>query len=92
MHPRHAMLRKALLKSEADAVIEAYNSPDTHNLPAGNTTWRFSNAISWIAGATEDAERKLDLMKIAGEVLPKAGSRWIFCWPASRQGNWCLNQ
>jgi hypothetical protein len=66
------MLRKALLKSESDAVIEAYNSPDTYNLPAGNTTWRLSNAISWIAGSTEDAERKLELMKIAGEVLPKA--------------------
>jgi hypothetical protein len=24
----------------------------------------------WIAGQTEDAERKLDLMKIAGEILP----------------------
>jgi hypothetical protein len=65
-------LKKALLKSESDAVIEAYNSPDTYNLPAGNTTWRLSNAISWIAGNTEDAERKLELMKIAGDVLPKA--------------------
>jgi hypothetical protein len=34
--------------------------------------WRLSNAISWIAGQTKDAERKLDLMKIAGDVLPKA--------------------
>jgi hypothetical protein len=48
----------------------AYNSPDTYNLPAGNTTWRLSNAISWIAGKTEDSERKLELMKLAGEVLP----------------------
>jgi hypothetical protein len=66
------MLRKALLKSESDAVIEAYKSPDTYDLPAGNTTWRLSNAISWIAGSTEDAERELELMKIAGDVLPKA--------------------
>ncbi|SNS40585.1 hypothetical protein SAMN05421770_101839 [Granulicella rosea] len=66
------MLRKTLLKSESDAVIEAYNSPDAYNMPAGNTTWRLSNAISWIAGSTEDAERKLELMKFAGEVLPKA--------------------
>lgn len=64
------LLRKALLKTEAEAVIEAYNSPDTENLPAGNSTWRLSNAISWVAGHTEDAERKLDLMKLAGEVLP----------------------
>jgi len=68
--PAREMLKKALLKSETEAVIEAYNSPDTYNLPAGNTTWRLSNAISWIAGKTEDAERKLELMKFAGEVLP----------------------
>jgi hypothetical protein len=28
--------------------------------------------VSWIAGKTEDAERKLELMKIAGEMLPNA--------------------
>ncbi len=67
-------LKKLLLKSETDEVIEAYNSPDTYNLPAGNTTWRLSNAISWIAGKTEDAERKLELMKVAGDVLPKPQS------------------
>jgi hypothetical protein len=68
------LLRKALLKSESHAVVEAYNSTDTHNLPAGNTVWRLSNAISWIAGKTEDAERKLELMKLAGEVLPSGKS------------------
>jgi hypothetical protein len=67
-------LKKQLLKSETDAVIEAYNSPDTYNLPAGNTTWRLSNAVSWIAGKTEDAERKLELMKVAGDMLPQVGS------------------
>ncbi len=67
-------LKKVLLKSETDEVIEAYNSPDTYNLPAGNTNWRLSNAISWVAGKTEDAERKLELMKIAGDVLPKPRS------------------
>ncbi|MGF7183297.1 hypothetical protein [Tunturiibacter psychrotolerans] len=72
--PRSAKesLKKLLLKSETDAVIDAYNSPDTYNLPAGSTTWRLSNAVSWVAGKTEDAERKLELMKIAGEMLPKA--------------------
>lgn len=67
-------LKKLLLKSETNQVIEAYNSPDTYNLPAGNTTWRLSNAISWVAGKTEDTERKLELMKIAGDVLPKPDS------------------
>jgi hypothetical protein len=65
-------LKKVLNKGEAEAAINAFNSPDVYNLPAGNTTWRLSNAISWIAGQTEEPERKLELMRVAGEVLPKA--------------------
>jgi hypothetical protein len=42
-------------------------------MPAGSTVWRLSNAISWVAGQTKDAERKLDLQKLAGSVLPTAG-------------------
>ena len=64
--------RRLLQKGESEAATQAFDSPDTYNLPPGNTSWRLSNAISWIAGQTKDAERKLDLMKIAGEVLPKA--------------------
>ena len=66
------ILKKALNKGEAEAAINAYNSPDVYNLPEGHNTWRLSNAISWIAGQTENPERKLELMRAAGEVLPKA--------------------
>ena len=66
------LLKKALNKGEAEAAMNAYNSPDVYNLPAGQTAWRLSNAISWIAGQTEEPERKLELMRVAGEVLPKA--------------------
>jgi len=66
------LLKRTLNKGEAEAAMSAYNSPDVYNLPAGNTAWRLSNAISWIAGQTEDAERKLDLMRSAGDVLSKA--------------------
>ena len=65
------IFRKLLQKGESEAATQAFESPDTYNLPAGHTNWRLSNAISWIAGQAKDAERKLDLMKIAGEVLPK---------------------
>lgn len=65
-----AYLKKNLRKAEAENVIEAFNSPDIEMLPAGQTKWRMSNAISWIANSKiEDEERKLDLMKIAGAVL-----------------------
>ena len=66
------LLRKALQKNEADSVIEAYNSLDTVNMPAGNTIWRLSNAVSWVAGKTEDAERKLEISKVAGQILNPA--------------------
>jgi hypothetical protein len=63
------LLRKALQKHEADSVVEAYNSPNTVNMPAGNSMWRLSNAISRVAIKTEDAERKLEISKVAGQVL-----------------------
>ena len=69
------MLRKALQKHEADSVVEAYNSADTVNMPAGNSMWRLSNAISWVAGKTEDAERKLEISKVAGQILESSMSR-----------------
>jgi len=68
----HATLRKLLQKGEADDAVKAFSSTDDFNLPTGHSRWRLSNAVSWIAGQTADKERKLDLMKIAGQVLPKA--------------------
>ena len=53
-------------------VVEAYNSADTVNMPAGNSIWRLSNAICWVAGKTEDAERKLEISKVAGQILNPA--------------------
>lgn len=59
-----------LTKVEQEKVIEAFNSPEVEMLPAGMTTWRMSNAISWIANTqVEDEERKIDLMKIAGTAI-----------------------
>jgi hypothetical protein len=72
IEPRQVMafLKKNLRKAEAENVIEAFNSPDVEMLPAGNTKWRMSNAISWIANTkVEDEERKLEVMKVAGAIL-----------------------
>jgi hypothetical protein len=66
------MLRKALQKHEADFVVEAYNSADTVNMPAGNSMWRLLNAISWVAGKTEHAGRKQEISKVAGQILNPA--------------------
>lgn len=62
-------LAKKLLASEIKAVEQSYKSPDVVMLPEGENMWRVSNAISWIAGSTEDADRKLELQRLAGEVI-----------------------
>lgn len=62
-------LGKKLLKDELKSARDAFESDDTLNLPAGKSTWRMSNAISWIAGKVEDPERKLELQRVAGEII-----------------------
>lgn len=47
-----------LPKADAKAVVDAFNSQDVINLPAGNTAWRASNALSWIARNTQDDEKR----------------------------------
>lgn len=61
---------KQLTKGERAAVSEAFNSADVEMLPAGNTTWRLSNALSWVAGHTDDTDRRIELEREAGKVLP----------------------
>jgi hypothetical protein len=75
IEPRNVMsfLKKNLRKGEVEAVVEAFNSPEVEMLPPGNTNWRMSNAISWIANTkVEDEGRKLEVMKIAGAILDKS--------------------
>lgn len=62
-------LRKVMTKGEAERVVEAFNSPDVENMPAGNTLWRWSNAISWVGGKLDDDDRRLDFERYAGAVL-----------------------
>ena len=50
-------------------VLEKFNSPDIEFLPAGNTSWRWSNALSWLANESKDDRRKLELQNAAGLVL-----------------------
>lgn len=70
-----ATLKKSVNKEEEKLIVEKYNSPDVELLPAGNTAWRFSNAISWLAGQVEDRDRKLDLERLAGQVVEDAAKK-----------------
>jgi hypothetical protein len=65
-------LKKHLGVGDAKTVIEAFASADIENLPAGQSKWRLSNAISWIAGKQTDADKKMDMMKLAGSALKMA--------------------
>lgn len=67
-HVSNAVGRR-LLKGELDAAKIAFESQDVVNLPPGRTTWRASNALGWIAGQAATPERKLDLERMAGELV-----------------------
>jgi hypothetical protein len=63
-------LKSTLTKGERELITARYNTPDVQLLPPGNTTWRMSNAISLFAQEVLDVERKMELMKIAGSIIP----------------------
>lgn len=63
------MLKTYLTKAELDKAMTKFNDLDVVTLPAGNSLWRMSNAVSWLAGDEPDGERKLALQTVAGKVL-----------------------
>lgn len=67
-----AFLRKTVNKAEAKQITDAFASADVLNLPQGQTRYRLSNAVSWIAGKTEDEGRRLELETVAGSLLKAA--------------------
>lgn len=60
---------KTLPKATQKLIVDAFDGGDIINLPAGDTAWRASNAVSWIARHTDDAEVRVDLERLAGKVL-----------------------
>lgn len=65
---------RGLTKAEQEDVKRAYTSADIEMMPAGATTYRLANAISWVANQRDDRTAKLDLMRVAGEVLERGAS------------------
>jgi hypothetical protein len=64
-----AWVKKNLTKAESVQAVEKFNSPDIEVLPPGQTKWRWSNALSWLANETADEHRKLELQEFAGGIL-----------------------
>ena len=63
------VLKQYLNKGEVDKMMKKFNEPDVELLPPGNNMWRMSNALSWLAGEQEDAERTLEMQRLAGKLL-----------------------
>lgn len=64
------LLKGALSKSELEKVTDIFEGPDVVNLPAGNSTLRLSNALSFFAQAEGiSADRKIELQGLAGKFL-----------------------
>lgn len=64
-------LEKKFAKTERERIIEQFNSADIEMMPAGQTKWRLSNAISWIANEVDNIDKKLYYQEVAGNMLPK---------------------
>lgn len=71
----NAWVKKNLSKTEGAAVAEKFTSMDVETLPKGQTKWRWSNAVSWLARETEDERRKLELQDLAGGILEEEKKR-----------------
>jgi hypothetical protein len=63
------LLRKHLTKGEAEEVTKAFAGAETVMLPPGQTMWRLSNALSWVAQKLPNPERRLDFERLAGSVI-----------------------
>jgi len=61
--------KRAMTQETAKSVAEVFNRPDVEMLPPGNTAWRLSNALSFIARDEADLDKRLDLEKMAGELV-----------------------
>jgi hypothetical protein len=71
---RAEVLAKDFSKDVAKQVVEAFSGGDIEQMPAGQNLWRWSNAISFVAGQLGDdkEELKIDLERAAGKVLAPA--------------------
>lgn len=66
-----AFLGRALTKERAKEVVDAFNSPNVVDMPAGQTRYRLAQAISWVANQLQGEEDKLDMQRLAGAAIEK---------------------
>jgi hypothetical protein len=68
-----AFLKANCDKAEAKLITEAFTSADVDMMPAGQTVYRFSNAISFFAQDEKvSADRREELQELAGKAMKLA--------------------
>lgn len=68
-----ATLAKRTTKATAEEVVKAFAGADVVQLPPGQTEWRWGQAIALVARDTADGDKRIDLERMAGEVLARHG-------------------
>lgn len=63
--------RLKLNKSEIEKAREAFNNGGVEMLPRGNNVARVSQALAWIAQEADSAERRLELERMAGQLMER---------------------
>lgn len=65
-----SLLEAKLDKTTAKEAMTVYaQTAGVEKLPQGQTIWRLSNAVSWLANGTQNKERALELQDVAGWLL-----------------------
>jgi hypothetical protein len=69
--PLKGRLLTSLSSVEQRRARELFDGPEVVMLPAEPTRWRLSQTISWMANEEADGLRKLELERMAGEILER---------------------
>lgn len=61
--------RLKLTKAEIESARETFNNGDIMVLPRGTSVARMSQAVAWLAQTVPSAERRLELERVAGQLM-----------------------
>jgi hypothetical protein len=64
-----ALLKQKFTRDQVEEIGAAFISPDIEMMPQGQTVYRLSNAISWVA-QKKAADERMWMEKVAGDLVP----------------------
>lgn len=75
--PIRGRVQTGLSSAEAKRARELFKGPEVVLLPPEPTRWRLSNVISWMANEQESGDRRIELERLAGEILDGRKARMV---------------